>query len=96
MSSDQQRQEARRESDAAAYSQQNDAEQKAADEKLKRSAEHAELRGIWNALPQHDKERIYDAAIAAANSEFQRLRLTRRRDMNNPPREVLAELGKAA
>jgi hypothetical protein len=71
-----------------------DVEQQTTKDKQQRKTDEANLRAAWRTLPHDQQQRHYDAAIAAANSEFQRLRLRRRQDFKNPPREVLQQLEK--
>lgn len=91
---EQQRAAKRVEDDQAARRHQKEEEQTSAN-KMQRKADEAKLRAAWQALPDSERRRLYEAAIAAANSEFQRLRLRRRQYLKNPPREVLQQLQKA-
>ncbi|TWT48954.1 hypothetical protein [Botrimarina hoheduenensis] len=87
-----QRSESRRqvEAEAAQANEQHDEAAEAA--KRARRVEEAKLRALWAGLDRNEQERLYRLAIEHANSEFQRTRLSRRRDLRRPPREVLLEI----
>ena len=81
------------ESELAKKSEQHDRE--AAVAKQARHAEEAKLRAVWSKLDRGKQERLYQSAIDNANSEFQRTRLARRKDLSRPPREVLLEIDRS-
>lgn len=89
----QQRHEQRREAEAIADADLREQLDRVEQQKRERQAKLAKSRAVWDQLDRTEQQRCYDQAIENANSEFLRVRLSRRRDLKNPPKEVLAQVG---